>query len=300
MFAGSVEPILPIPADLPDLDAKKVALGFSLFSDKRMSHDDTIACSSCHQLNQAGVDHRRFFSGIKGQIGDINTPTIFNSRFNFRQFWNGRAPTLEDQIDSPVSSPGKMGSSWEEVIGKLRLDETYPTLFLKIYEDGITAKNIKDALATFERSLVTPNSRFDQFLRGNSHAITADELNGYKLFKSYGCISCHQGMNVGGNMFEKLGIMNDYFNTKGQLSEADMGRYSYTKVTENLHEFKVPSLRNVARTAPYFHDGSAATLSAAVIIMGKYQLGLDLPADDVTKIAAFLNTLTGEYNGSPL
>lgn len=300
MFAGSDEPIRPLPLELPNLDQRKVALGKMLFNDVQMSHDNSIACANCHQLDHGGIDHLKYSVGFHRQIGDINTPTVFNSGFNFRQFWNGRAATLEEQINGPIHGPREMATTWNEVVSKLQKDSTYLHLFADIYQDRVTAKNIADAVATFERSLITPNSRFDRFLRGDVQAISGYEFAGYKLFKSYGCISCHQGMNIGGNMYEKLGIMNDYFSSKGDISAADMGRYAVTKISEHMHEFKVPSLRNVDRTAPYFHDGSAETLPAAVLIMGKYQLGLDLPGDDVASIVAFLKTLTGEYNGRPL
>jgi cytochrome c peroxidase len=300
VFVGSDEPIRPLPLELPNLDKRKVALGKMLFNDVRMSKDNSIACVNCHQLEHAGVDHLKYPVGFHGQVGDINAPTVFNSGFNFRQFWNGRAASLEEQISGPIHVLREMASNWDEVVFKLQKDASYLRLFKAIYKDGVTVKNIADAVATFERSLITPNSRFDRFLRGDEHAITSEELAGYKLFKSYGCISCHQGMNIGGNMYEKLGIMNDYFGSRGDINEADMGRYSVTKIAEQMHEFKVPSLRNVDRTAPYFHDGSASTLSAAVIIMAKYQLGLDMPAEDVSKIVAFLKTLTGEYEGRPL
>jgi len=300
VFIGSDEPIRPLPLELPALDKRKVALGKMLFNDVRMSKDNSIACANCHQLDHGGVDHLKYPVGFHGQVGDINVPTVFNSGFNFRQFWNGRAASLEEQFSGPIHGPREMASNWDEVVLKVRNDASYLQLFATLYKDGVTEQNIADAVATFERSLITPNSRFDRFLRGDAHAITAEELAGYKLFKSYGCISCHQGMNIGGNMYEKLGIMNDYFGTRTDISEADMGRYAVTKNPEHMHEFKVPSLRNIDRTAPYFHDGSAATLGAAVIIMAKFQLGLDMPPDDVSSIVAFLKSLTGEYEGRPL
>lgn len=292
------EPITPLPESIP-LDARKVALGNRLFHDKRLSRDNSVACANCHVLDKGGVDGRQRSIGIGGQTVAVNAPTVFNSGFNFKQFWDGRAESLEDQIDGPVHNAGEMGSSWPEVIGKLKNDAAYVPAFANIYPDGIQEKNIKDAIATFERALVTPNSRFDKTLRGDRNTMTADELKGYRLFKNYGCIACHQGVNIGGNMFERLGVMGDYFKDRGNIVQADLGRFNVTKNEEDKHMFKVPSLRNVALTAPYFHDGSAATLEQAVIIMGKYQLGVVIPASDVALITAFLKTLTGEYAGKP-
>jgi cytochrome c peroxidase len=169
-----------------------------------------------------------------------------------------------------------------------------------LYRDGITAANIKDAIATFERSLVTPNSRFDKYLRGDQAALSENEKHGFELFQSYGCSACHQGINLGGNMFEKMGLMGDYFADRGNPTDADQGRFNINHEEQSMYEFRVPSLRNVARTAPYFHDGNAQTLQQAVTIMAKYQLGRPMPPDDVDAIVAFLGSLTGEYKGLPL
>ena len=298
--ALSSEPILPLPDSIPGLDPQKVALGNTLFHDTRLSHDNTIACATCHRLDQGGIDGRQYPIGIKGQVAETNVPTVFNSAFNFRQFWNGRAATLEDQAAEVIINPLEMGSSWVEVMAKLKQDAGYAASFSQIYNNGITPGNIVDAIATFERTLLTPNARFDKYLKGDDQAITAYELAGYKLFKSYGCISCHQGRNIGGNFYEKLGVMRDYFKERGAITAAGQGRYAITQNPDDMHKFKVPSLRNVALTAPYFHDGTIKTLEQAVIAMGEYQLGLSLPEEDVARIVAFLRTLTGEYNGQPL
>jgi cytochrome c peroxidase len=193
-----------------------------------------------------------------------------------------------------------MGSEWPATIAKLNLDPYYASEFSKIYRDGIRPANVKDAIATFERSLITPNSRFDRYLKGERAALTREETDGYQKFKSYGCVACHQGVNVGGNMFERFGIMGDYFKDRGTETPADLGRFSVTGAEDDTHVFKVPSLRNVALTAPYFHDGSVTTLEQAVVIMGKYQLGVPIPDDDVALIVKFLRTLTGEYKGKAL
>jgi cytochrome c peroxidase len=251
-------------------------------------------------LGSGGVDNRARSVGVAGGVGGINTPTVFNSGLNFVQFWDGRAPTLEAQIEGPVNHPLEMASNWEQVTGKLKVDANYPTAFAAIYPEGINATNIKDAIATFERSLITPNSRFDQFLRGATSALNEQEKRGHELFQSYGCASCHQGINLGGNMYEKMGLMGDYFADRGEVTEADKGRFNLTHDMLNLYEFRVPSLRNVALTAPYFHDGHAKTLEEAIAVMTKYQLGRPMPEPDLAAIAAFLRCLTGEYQGKPL
>jgi cytochrome c peroxidase len=290
------EPITPIPLEMK-LDARKVALGRRLFHDPRLSRDNTISCSYCHNLANGGMDGLPRSIGIDGKEGKINTLTVFNSGFNFRLFWDGRAATLEDQINFPMNSPCEMGSSWDEVIAKLDKDADYRRDFGVIYPDGIRNVAIKDAIATFERSLTTPNGKFDRFLRGEKNALDGDELAGYELFKSLGCISCHQGRNVGGNMYEKLGVVDDYFVHRGNVQKIDFGRYNVTGNEDHRYEFRVPSLRNVALTAPYFHDASARTLEQAVSIMGKYQLGVNLTSGEVSRIVKFLNTLTGIYQG---
>jgi len=293
------EPVTPLPLAVK-LDKRKVSLGQRLFNDPKLSVDGTISCAHCHNLATGGVDRQTHSRGIGGREGGINAPTVFNSGFNFRQFWNGRAETLEDQIDGPLQHPAEMGSTWPLAISALSGEQSYRAEFSAIYSDGIQPHNVKDAIATFERSLITPNSRFDRFLRGDKAALNDEEQAGYRLFKQLGCISCHQGMNIGGNMYQKLGIMEDYFAARGDLTEADQGRYSVTKQAKDLHFFKVPSLRNVALTPPYFHDGSAKRLEDAVKVMGRFQLGTKLDEREVAKLVAFLRTLTGEYMGEPL
>ena len=297
--AQSEEPIRPIPLTVK-LDAKKVALGDRLFHDKRLSKDNTLACASCHGLDRGGVDGGVGSTGINGAKGPINAPTVFNSGFNFRQFWDGRANSLEEQAAGPIHNPKEMGSNWAEVLGKLSQDVALVATFKESYPDGLQPKNIQDAIATFERSLITPNSRIDKYLRGDKTALKDDELRGYQLFKNYGCVACHQGVNVGGNMFQVFGVMGDYFAKRGGITEADLGRFSVTKNEADKHMFKVPSLRNVALTAPYFHDGSAKTLNDAVEVMFKFQLGRVAPQQDKELIVKFLHTLTGEFRGQPL
>lgn len=293
------EPILPIPPTI-GLNEKKVALGEKLFNNPQLSHDNTISCASCHSLSTGGTDLLVHSIGIKGRVGSINAPTVFNSGFNFKQFWDGRAETLEDQIDGPTHAPGEMGSNWTEIISKLNQSPDYIAAFNELYADGIQSRNVKDAIATFERSLSTPNSRFDKFLRGDNGILTNEEKEGYRLFKSYGCASCHQGINVGGNLFQKFGVMGDYFADRGNVTKADLGRFNVTGDPTDRYVFKVPSLRNVALTPPYFHDGSAARLEEAVAVMGRYQLGRRLSPEEVDRIVRFLKTLSGEYKGKAL
>jgi cytochrome c peroxidase len=270
-----------------------------LFQDGRLSANGKESCSSCHDLAKGGADNRVYSIGFNGVPTEVNAPTVYNAAFNFKQFWNGRADSLEAQIDSVVRNPVEMGANWEEVTARIAQDANYLRMFSGSYKDGVTKVNIQNALATYERTLITPDSRFDRYLRGDPHAISDAQKAGYLKFKQYGCIACHQGVNVGGNMFQKFGVMGDYFAQRGNQTVADMGRYLVTKEEEDRHVFKVPSLRNVALTAPYFHDGSAKTLDAAVDVMFRYQLGRVASREDKVAIIGFLNTLTGELQRMP-
>ncbi len=286
-------PIQPL-AQETTLDREKVALGKKLFFDPRLSRDNTISCASCHDMAAGGADGVDLSVGIGGARTSVNSPTVLNSGLNFAQFWDGRAATLEEQIDGPVHHPGEMGSNWQEVLSKLRSVPEYVAAFDRIYPGGMQIQSVKDAIATYERSLVTPNARFDRFLKGDSAAINQEERAGYELFSALGCISCHQGRGVGGNMFQRFGVVGNYFKDRGNVTQADYGRYNVTGNDDDLHVFKVPSLRNVELTAPYLHDGSAETLEAVVRIMARYQIGQELQAQEVNQIVAFLKTLTGE------
>tara|TARA_R110002110_G_scaffold415719_2_gene654275 strand:- start:46098 stop:47126 length:1029 start_codon:yes stop_codon:yes gene_type:complete len=289
------ELIKPLPTQ-SEIDPQMVDLGRKLFHDKRLSGDDTISCASCHALSTGGVDNQVTSLGIHGQRGPINSPTVFNSGYNFVQFWDGRVATLEEQADGPVNNPLEMGSNWVQVLEKLNQDPEYLKTFDKLFNDGLSPENIQKAIADYERSLITPNSRFDQYLNGNPDAISAQEKSGYELFKSVGCITCHMGINVGGNMYQKMGLFGDYFADRdGKVTEADLGRYNVTKIEGQKHFFKVPSLRNIDKTAPYLHDGSQKTLENTVRLMAKYQLNKNLSEKEVSDIVAFLKTLTGEY-----
>jgi cytochrome c peroxidase len=290
-FQGTIGPLNA----LPNLDPKKVKLGQALFLDKILSKNNSIACNSCHNLNRGGADSRQFSTGIHGDLGIANSPSVFNSALNFRQFWDGRAVTLEEQIDGPLQDAKEMGTTWAEVIEKLQKNKSYVDQFNEIYgTDGISAKNVKNSIVEFEKTLITLNAPFDKYLRGDISALSELQISGYQKFTSFGCVSCHQGQNIGGNMFQTLGIAANYFKDRGGSFPSDLGRYNVTKQESDRHVFRVPSLRNVALTAPYFHDGSTKSLNEAVAKMAKYQLGRNLEVSDVNAIVAFLISLTGE------
>ena len=292
------EPLAPIP-DVPPEDARAVALGAKLFYDPLLSVDQTMACGSCHVIPQGGDDNRQTALGIRGQIGPINTPTVLNSALNFAQFWDGRAATLEDQAGGPIENPLEMGNSLPKLLASLKANTDYAREFSAAFGDGITERNLRAALAAFERTLLTKNSRFDRWLRGETSALATNELAGYELFKSVGCVACHQGANAGGNMFERLGVMGEYFKDRGNVTTADYGRFNVTHLERDRFAFKVPSLRVAALTAPYFHDGSAPTLDQAVRTMARYQLGRALSDGDVSLLVAFIESLAGDLPAVP-
>ena len=279
--------IQPIPLH-PTYNITKARLGKKLFFDTKLSHDGTISCASCHVIGQGGDDGQRVSFGINGQRGGRNAPTVLNARYNIAQFWDGRAKDLQDQASGPVENPVEMGSNFKEVVAKLNKDKNYQKEFFAIYKKGITKETITDAIAEFEKTLTTPNSKFDKYLRGDKNALTKDELKGYHLFKDYGCISCHNGINIGGNLFQKIGVFKTTYKTD------DFGVYDVTKKEEDKYYFKVPSLRNIALTAPYSHDGKVKTLDDAIKLMSKLQIGYELDEDEILYIKKFLNTLTGE------
>lgn len=288
----SREPLQPLPAP-PSLDSRLVALGQRLFSDKRLSSNDTVACASCHDLENGGDDGRPRSKGVEGRVGAVNAPTVLNASLNFVLFWDGRAKTLEEQINGPVTHPAEMNATWPAVVAKLGRDAHYPAAFRALFDDGITEENIRAAIAAFERTLLTRGSPFDRWLEGDAQALSEPQKAGYELFKSVGCIACHQGRNVGGNMFQRFGVLGDYFNERGNVTKADYGRFNVTGNELDRFVFRVPSLRNVERTAPYFHDGTAETLTQAVQVMARYQLGRKLTDEQVASLVAFLTSLTG-------
>ena len=294
------EPIQPLPLKVA-VDDKKIALGQKLFHDTSLSGDNTLSCASCHDLTKGGTDQAKVATGIKGQQGPINSPTVFNAMYNVAQFWDGRAKDLQAQAAGPVANPGEMGEQWDNVIAKLKQIPEYQDAFQTIYEQqGLTKETVTDAIAGFEQSLVTPDSRFDKYLRGDKGILTTDEKSGYELFK-LNCASCHNGPAVGGLSFEKMGVKQDYFKLRGgQITEADNGRFNVTKEEKDRHFFKVPILRNVEITYPYFHDGSVNNLNDAVRIMGQVQRNKNFNDTEINNIVSFLKTLTGTYSGKSL
>jgi cytochrome c peroxidase len=288
------EPIQPIPLQL-HLKAEVVALGDRLFHDVILSRDRQMSCATCHALEKVGVDGKNHPVDATQPDNAFNTPTVFNSGFNFRQFWDGRMATLEAQIDVPLEDPEEMNFTWPEAIARLQATPDYPSEFAILYPEGITPDTVRQAIATYERSLITPNAPFDRYLRGDTAALSADQVAGYRRFQANGCVSCHQGINVGGNMFQVFGIFGNYFEDRGTVNPVDLGRYHVTQDPADRYVFKVPSLRNVEHTAPYFHDGSVATLQEAVAIMGRYQLGRSLSEMDQRLIVEFLRSLTGKF-----
>jgi len=279
-------PIKPIPNEMK-VDAKKVQLGKKLFFDPILSRDGTISCATCHDLQNGGDDGLKFSFGIDGQRGDINSPTVYNAVFNFRQFWDGRAKDLKEQVFGPIENPVEMGHSMDMTVKVLKKSSAYIKVFKDIYSDGITHENVADAIAEFEKTLITPNSPFDRYLKGDKEAISQKAKEGYLLFESKGCILCHHGVNVGGNFYNKFGIYKD-------VNSTNLGRYNITKREEDKYVFKVPSLRNIALTAPYMHDGRMSVLKDAVEFMTEHQLGRHMEPGETDAIVAFLKSLTGE------
>lgn len=290
---SSNEPIKPVP-DILQADKRLVALGRRLFADRSLSGNGKVACSTCHILSLGGADQQVHSRGINGVEGRVNTPTVLNAALNFTQFWDGRVTTLEEQAVQPIENPIEMGSDLRRVTAELNASKAYRDAFQEIFFRPITRSDIAAALAAYERSLLTPNAPFDLYLKGDKSAISPQAAEGYQRFKSFGCVACHQGRNVGGNMFQRFGVIGDYFADRGHVTDADFGRFNVTHREEDRYVFKVPSLRNVALTAPYFHDGSAQTLDSAVRIMARYQLGRVLSDTEAASLVSFLETLTGE------
>lgn len=284
--------VRPLPREA-SADPARVALGRRLFHDARLSSDGRISCASCHDLGQGGADHTAYSQGVNGALGDVNAPSVFNAVFNFRQFWDGRAASLDEQVEGPLTNSKEMGSNWNAILAVVGGDPEYAAAFREAYADGVSRATVKNALGTYVGSLVTPDARFDQFLRGERDALSDEERRGWELFQRLGCTNCHQGVNVGGNMFQTMGRMGDYFADRGEVTRADFGRFNVTGREPDRFKFKVPSLRNVALTAPYLHDGRAATLERAVDVMAQYQLGMALDREQVRLLVAFLQTLTG-------
>jgi cytochrome c peroxidase len=282
------EPISPL-APFLDLDPNIVELGKRLFHDPSLSGDGRTSCASCHSVSAGGEDGQRLSMGVSGKPAQFNTPTVLNAAYNVAQHWDGRTSSLEDQIDVPITDPNQMDSNWERVVKYLENNRSYRQAFKNYLSSEPTAEGVKEAIATYERSLITVDSDFDRWLKGEEQALDADEMGGYFLFKKMNCISCHHGAGLGGNRFHAITDMAGYF--PSQLPE---GRYSVTKNERDRQVLRVPQLRNVALTAPYFHDGSAGTLEEAVAAMIEFECGQKVNAEDVRRLTAFLNALTGQ------
>lgn len=296
--ASPEDPFEPLPERVA-LDPRRVALGARLFAERQLSKRGDASCLDCHHFDHGGAD-RLPLSQLPGREPTVaNSLSVFNLAFADRFNWNGYYRSLEAQLDAPMTNPRVMGQSLREARATLEADGRYTRDFEAAYADGLTEANLRDAIATYERSLVTPNAPFDRYLRGERAALGDQAFQGYRLFKTYGCASCHQGRNVGGNMVQKLGVLRDYFADRGEVGPGDLGLAAITQREEDRFVFRVPSLRNVALTAPYLHDGSAATLEDAVEIMAEYQLGRFLSTEEVSAIVAFLHALTGEQPGAP-
>jgi len=285
----------PLPArmDLPGQPATEaqVALGRNLYYETVLSAGHDVSCNSCHALNGYGADGRRVSFGHKGQMGSRNAPTVYNAAVQVAQFWDGRAANVEEQAKGPILNPAEMGMSGTgAVLEHLKTSPKYRAEFAAAYpneSNPITYDNVGNAIGSFERGLVTP-SRWDRFLKGDPTALTTQELRGAKTFVAAGCASCHNGTYVGGQVFQKAGLVEPW----PQL--ADSGRIAVTHAPSDLHVFKVPTLRNVEMTGPYFSDGSVASLDSAIALMARHQLGLALTDAQVGDIHAWLRTLTGE------
>ena len=271
-------------------NAAAVDLGKKLFFDPRLSKSGFISCNSCHNLSMGGSDNLTSSIGHQWQQGPINSPTVLNSSLNLAQFWDGRAKDLKEQAGGPIANPGEMAFTHELAVDMLASIPAYRSEFKQAFKtEPISLEQVTTAIAAFEETLVTPNARFDQWLNGNTKAITKDEIAGYQLFKTSGCVSCHNGPAVGGNSFQKMGVVEAY-----KAKTTAQGRSAVTGKDADRFNFKVPTLRNVELTYPYFHDGGANTLTEAVDTMGRLQLGRKFNPDENAKIVAFLKTLTGD------
>lgn len=287
--AAPAEPITPVQA-VKVTNPKLVELGKMLWFEPRLSRSGFISCNSCHNLATGGVDNLKTSVGDYWAQGPINSPTVLNSHGQIAQFWDGRAKTLEEQAAGPIANPLEMASTHALAVEVISSIPGYRTIFKNVFgDDKVNIDRITKAIAAFEETLVTPNSRFDKWLKGDKKAITKEELTGYQLFKSSGCTMCHNGEKVGGSSFMKMGLVKPYKTTNTAVGVQAISGKDQDRMT-----FKVPILRNVELTYPYFHDGAAQTLEQSVEIMGDVQLGRRYTAEEVQQITAFLKTLTGE------
>lgn len=285
------EPLPMMRTDSSEVSKARVELGKKLYLDPALSINNQISCNTCHQLDNYGVDNQATSLGHDGKRGERNSPTTYNAFLHIAQFWDGRAKDVEEQALGPILNPVEMGLPDEKVLlKKLQASNDYLQEFKQAFPSDkkpVKFRNIGIAIGAFERTLVTP-SRFDEYLRGDIRALNSTERQGLRKFTELGCVSCHNGVAIGGGMYQKLGAVEEYPNNK------DLGLYEITKNEDDKYFFKVPSLRNVAKTGPWFHDGSISDLKEAIKIMGRFQLGIELSEEDVDDMHAFLESLTGE------
>lgn len=281
-------PIQPLP-ELLTFDREWARLGKALFNSTLLSADNSISCASCHLVNYGGDDGFPVSTGVKSQTGSRNSPTVLNSVFNFRQFWDGRSQSLAEQVNGPIHDSVEMATNWRDINAKPSDQPLFVNAFKELGIDEISEESVIKAITIYEETLITPGAAIDRYLLGDSDALNEQQKRGYEKFVSLGCVTCHQGRNIGGNFYQKIGRLNL---APAQLLE-DLGLYEQTKQESDKHVFKVPSLRNVALTAPYFHNGSIDTLDEAVKLMARLQLGIDLSDDDASDIVALLHAFTG-------
>ncbi len=308
LAAHAMEPLpakVPVPADNP-ITASKVELGKKLYFDPRLSVDGTVSCNSCHNVMAGGTDNRPVSVGVGGKKGSRSAPTVWNSAYLTAQFWDGRAPTLEEQAKGPILNPVEMGMpSADVVVARIKGIPGYAEEFKSVFggKDPVTYDNIAKAIATYERTLVTRNSPFDRYMHGDKHALSAQAQRGMKLVEQIGCTACHMGPNFAGptalpmgqGFYQKFPLNTDNDYVKKYHLEDDLGRYQVTKNDNDKHMWRVPTWRNVALNAPYFHNGSVPTLDEAVRVMARTQLNTTLTDAQVADIVTFLNSLTGEF-----
>lgn len=285
------ESILPINIKLiPSYDADKLLLGRRLFHEQKLSSDGKLSCASCHNLETHTIDGQDFSLDNNGLPLDYNTPSIQYASLNHYLNWLGNIENLAKQIDHIIHNPRELNSNWRAVIDALVQTNEYQALFTKAGYDAINQASITDALVLFEKSLVRP-SRFDYFLLGDKQQLNKQEINGFQLFKDYGCIACHQGVNIGGNMRQTFGVMGSYYDEESAPKQRDLGFYNLSGNDEDKFLFRVPSLRNVSQTGPYFHDASAQSLTQAIRVMFEFQIGMQVSQQEIEDIAAFLMSL---------
>ena len=282
-------PIQPIPK-IKTIDKQWFDLGKALFNSTLLSHDNSVSCASCHLVQQGGDDGFPVSIGIGGAVGERNAPTVLNSVFSFRQFWDGRSADLAEQIIGPIHNSIEMNTSFEEIISKLNQSEEFTNAFKQVNAKGISSEAIIQAIVTFEEGLITPDSAIDRYIKGDDQALTAQQKIGYEKFVGFGCVPCHQGINIGGNLYQRIGRISEV----PEKLLKDKGRVAITNNENDEYVFKVPSLRNIKRTAPYFHNGSVSTLDEAVRIMAAGQLGVSLTDQDVSDLLILFDAFNGE------